>query len=218
MDITLLGTHQDAPVFMFKLIELCHWHHATAALPWKMHITLCQKSFLLEAMGRVKHTLPPHRSSLTDFLAVRCQTCVVPDIMEQCVLHSSLFTLLSFCLFHLLTKSGWKRENLGPKRATNCARGGAESGYQKTVKIALGSWHRQKAALEKFLTTAPLFCLANALQPGKSLSQAQMHASSVGDVVESGWECCCSSPLCCSWQLCSVNGAWYTLQQARLLS
>lgn len=191
------------------LLQLCHEkcisHSARNPSSWKPWDELNIHYLLTEAAWKI-------------FLAVRCQTCVVPDIMEQCVLHSSLFTLLSFCLFHLLTKSGWKRENLGPKRATNCARGGAESEYQKTVKIALGSWHRQKAALEKFLTTAPLFCLANALQPGKSLSQAQMHASSVGDVVESGWECCCSSPLGCSWQLCSVNGAWYTLQQERLLS
>lgn len=65
---------------------------------------------------------------------------------------------------------------------------GQKEGVRKLLKLLWGHGTRQKAALEKFL--APLFCPANTVQPGKSLSQAQMRASSVEDVAKSGRECC----------------------------
>lgn len=65
---------------------------------------------------------------------------------------------------------------------------GQKGGVRKLLKLLWGHGTRQKAALEKFL--APLFSPANTVQPGKSLSQAQMCASSVEDVAKSGRECC----------------------------
>lgn len=61
---------------------------------------------------------------------------------------------------------------------------GRKEGVGKLLKLLWGHGTRQKAALEKFL--APLFCSANTVQPGKSLSQAQMRASSVEDVAKAG--------------------------------
>ena len=50
-------------------------------------------------------------------------------------------------------------------------------------KLKTGPWHKAESSLEKFLTTVPPCYPATTLQPGKSLSQIQMHGSSMADVV-----------------------------------
>lgn len=60
---------------------------------------------------------------------------------------------------------------------------GQKRGASKLLKLPLHHGTRQKAALEKFLTTVPPCYPATTLQPGKSLSQVQMHGLSMADVV-----------------------------------
>lgn len=108
-------------------------------------------------------------------------------------------SLPSFSSVSLKKERTWDQRE--PQTAQEVER---KEGIRKLLKLLWGHDTRQKAALEKFQTIAPLFYPANTLQPGKYLSQAQTHASSVEDAVKSGWERCCISPLGCSWQLCSI--------------